>query len=116
MKPDMADILFWVFFATITLFILFRVVKFRGFKAALFGASIQRTVGQVNGPGNSFSPSTTLKIHILSGGQPDRTVGIELVAKSCTGYQIIPVTLSLLEAEKLIDLLEQATSGKPLTT
>jgi len=100
--------LFWVIFLGIAGFFVFRMLRYGGFRAAMFGASIQRTVGEV--AGLSHPPvSSVLKIHILGGGDPEKVVGPEFVAKSFASYQMLPLTLSSSEAEKLVTLLQEAT-------
>lgn len=92
---------------------LYKIVQHGGFKAAMFGARIDRTVGEVAGGGMKLM-KVGLRIHRL-GGSPEKAVGVELVAKSFASYQMMPMTLSVGEARKLIGLLEAATSEQNAT-
>lgn len=104
--------LFWPAFVGIILFFAYRMFKYKGLKGAIFGAEIVNTVGEVQG--KSQGPvSLALKVHSL---KPDATsqslVGIELVAKSIASHQMMPITLSVSEAQQLISLLERAINEK----
>ena len=107
MKSDLANYLPFVIFGAIALTFLFRIMRYGGFRGALFGAEIRRTVGEVKGAGRSIV-NIGLKVHVL-GGAPERAVGIEIVTKSFASYRMMPVSLSRAEAQRLITLLQQAT-------
>jgi len=106
----LTDNLFWVFFLGVAGYLVFRMIRYGGFKAAMFGARIEKTLGEVAGhpqpPG-----SVRLKVHLLGGGSPDKAVGLELVAKSVASYQMTPITLSVAETKKLVSLLQSAISA-----
>lgn len=80
--------------------------KHGGFKGMLFGARIRRTVGEVEGA-KTLMMKAGLKVHALDGG-PEKAIGVELVARSMASYQMMPVTLSVPEARKLIAHLQAA--------
>ncbi len=82
-----------------------RIIKFGGLKAALFGAKIERTIGEVSG--SKAMIKTVLKVHSLR-AESDKTVALEIVSTSLASYQMLPITLSTSETRKLIDLLETA--------
>lgn len=105
------DNLFWLIFVGIAGFFIFRMFRYGGFKAAMFGASIQRTVGEV--AGLSLPPvSSALKVHVLAGGNPEKAVGLEFVSKSFASYQMTPLTLSSSEAKRLVSLLHEAAGNE----
>ena len=104
------DNLFWIVFAGIAAYFVFRMFRYGGFKAAMFGASIERTVGEVTGLAHPLV-STVLKVHVLCGADPEKAVGLEFVAKGIASYQMLPLTLSSSESKKLISLLQSATGG-----
>jgi hypothetical protein len=106
-------ILFLAFFLIVGGMMLHRVLKFGGFRAAMFGAPIERTVGEAAGA-NSRMGTFTVKVHRLGGGA-DKAVGLELVAKTFASYQMMPVTLSAVEAQKLAQLLQSAATGAAST-
>ncbi len=99
-------ILFAVVFAGVALTFIVKIFKHGGFKAALFGASIRRTVGEVAGGGPKMM-SIVLKVHSL-GDPPEKAVGLEVVTKSFASYNMMPVTLSASQASELAKLLESA--------
>jgi hypothetical protein len=102
--------LFFAMFALVAGSFIFRIIKHGGLKAAMFGAPISRTVGEVQGGGVKFM-NITVKVHTLGGGSTEKAIGLEFVAKSVASYQMMPVTLSATEAKKLATLLQVATSG-----
>ena len=101
------ETLFYVTFAAVVGFFAYRVVRYGGFKAAMFGAQVERTVGEVSGE-KQGSLGITLKVHILRRDPGEKLVGMELVAKSFASYQMMPVTLSVAEVQQLVSLLQQA--------
>ena len=107
---SLAQILFFSFF---TLFIgtfIYRRFKYGSIKAAIFGAPIERTLGEVDG-GSGKIMSIKVKVHRLGGDAPDKAIGLEFVAKSLTSYEMMPVTLSVSEAKKLAILIKSAAGG-----
>lgn len=101
-------IIFLIVFALVAGRFLLKVLKMGGFKAAMFGAPIERTIGEVSCT-TSRLMSMTLRVHALAGGDTDRKVGLELVTKSFASYQMMPASLSATEAKELIQLLQSAT-------
>lgn len=109
MSFDPGLIIFLVFFLLIGGRFFLKFMKFGGFKAAMFGAPIERTMGEAEGTGSGMM-NISVKVHRLGGG-PERAVGLEFVAKSFASYQMLPVALSAAEAKKLNQLLDAATRG-----
>lgn len=93
-------------FAAVIGFMLIRFMRY-GFKGAMFGARVQRAVGEATAT-TSGPISTVMRVHVLERGDPDRAVGIELFTKALLGYSMVPVTLSQSEARKLAALLQSA--------
>jgi hypothetical protein len=102
--------LFWVFFLGIIGYFIFRMVRYGGFRAAMFGAKIEKTLGEVEGHRQPLM-SLRLKVHLLEGNPSEKAVGLELVAKSVASYQMMPITLSTAEAKKLVLLLQSAIAS-----
>lgn len=107
-KPEY---LFLLFFLVVAGSIIFKTLKHGGFRAAMFGAKIRKTVGEVSGKGPKLM-ALSLKVHELEGNDHDRVVGLELVAKSFASYQMMPIALSATEAKKLSDMLNNIANGK----
>jgi hypothetical protein len=74
----------------------------------MFGASIEHTVGEVIGE-NQGSLSVALRVHSLRGDGLQKLIGIELVATSSLSYKMVPITLSVTQAQRLASMLEDAT-------
>jgi len=106
---DIFPFFFFVVFALVIGSFIYKIFKHGGFKAAMFGAPIERTVGEVHGSGVKFM-NIAVKVHTLGGDSTEKAIGLEFVAKSIASYQMMPVTLSASEARKLATLLQTATS------
>ena len=86
----------------------YRIARYHGIKGALFGATINETLGEVYGS-NSGIIGTSLKVHTLqSATAADPAVGLEFVARSGISYRMTPLKLQRSEADKLVVLLQQA--------
>ncbi len=83
---------------------IYKLVKYRGFVPAAFGARIERTVGQF-GLGNGMR----VKVHKLGGGAPDREIGIEFVQ---SGLSILVIPLSVSKAQKLATLIQSVVGNE----
>jgi hypothetical protein len=101
------ETLFFVVVAAIVAYFGYRMVRHGGFKAAMFGARIDRTVGEVGGE-NQGPVGVTLKVHVLRREPTEKLVGVEFVAKSFASYQMMPITLSTSQAQQLASLLNEA--------
>jgi hypothetical protein len=101
------ETLFFIIFAAFVGFFLYRIIRHGGFKAGMFGARIDRTVGEVGGE-KQGPVSIALKVHILRRDPTEKLVGVEFVAKSFASYQMMPVTLSISQAQQLASLLNEA--------
>ena len=99
--------LFFVVFAGIVGFFAYRMFRFGGVKAAMFGARIHRTIGEVGGE-KQGPVGVTLKVHILRRETAEKLIGVELTAKSFASYEMMPITLSVSQAKQLVSLLESA--------
>lgn len=106
--------LFPYFFGAVFLLVLGSMVrgylKHGGFKGMMFGATILRTTGEVEGAERSML-KTVLKVHALDDA-PEKAIGLEFVAKSFASYQMMPFTMSVSEARKLVAHLQAAIQGR----
>ncbi len=100
---NLAAIAFFLFGAWIAVSIIYNVVKYGGLAAAGFRAPVERTVGQC-----TLDNGTTLKVHRLGGGSPERAIGVEFVQH---GLPVLVVALSVSEAQKFAALVELAAGG-----
>src|SRR6516225_5216489 len=94
MKGDTFSIVWFGVLALVLLNVVYQVVKNRGFKGAMFGAPVARTVGELD-LGRIGGMRTTLRVHILQGRDATSPkVGLGLVSKSLTSASMggIPLT------------------------
>lgn len=95
-----------VLVAVVVAYLVFRIAKYGGFKAAMFGAPMDSTVGTVRV--RSEAMKTPITVHILGVTDGRKVIGLEVVASSFGSYQMLPVSLSIAEAKHLIATLEAA--------
>ena len=101
------EVLFFAVFAAVIGFFVYRMFRHGGFKAAMFGARIDRTVGEVSGE-KQGPVGVALKVHILRREAAEKLVGVEFISKSFASYQMMPITLSTSQAQQLASLLNEA--------
>lgn len=63
MKPELIIYIFWALAGLAALNFGYQVIKKRGLKGAIFGAPIQRTIGELD-LGKTGPMSTKLKVHV----------------------------------------------------
>ena len=88
--------------------VIYRTVRNRGLSGAMFGAPVERTIGELD-LGRQGRIGRTLKIHKLrpeDAGSPE--LGIEVVARTfgSIGMSVIPLTRQ--QAVAMRDLLSEA--------
>jgi hypothetical protein len=105
---DLTQTLFVVLFFGVVGYFVFRMIRHGGFKGGLFGARVERTVGEVSGE-DQGPMIMVVKVHVLRRDPLEKLVGIELVAKSFANYQMMPVALSMVQAQRLASLLNDAS-------
>jgi len=101
---------FFAVFAVVIGSFLFKMIKYRGFKGAMFGAQIHRAIGEVPGSGTGLM-NVSVRVHTLGSSDVEPDVGLEFVAKSFASYQMMPIKLSAADAKWLASLLESAAGG-----
>lgn len=84
-----------------------RILRRGGIKAALFGAPIEHTIGEVEAHDLKLM-RIILRVHKLSSSDRDKAVALEVTAKGFLSYNMTPVTLSVAQAQNLVNLLNQA--------
>lgn len=103
------DYFIYAIFLLFVGYFIFRIIKYKGFRGALFGGEITKTFGEIelSKPGML---KTKLRIHrIKADGKND--VGIEVISKSPLSYHVYPVKLSREEATRLAELITRATTS-----
>lgn len=106
---DILPVVFLVALVGVIGFFVYRMFRFGGLKGAMFGAGVERTVGQVSGE-KQGPVGVALKVHILRREPSEKLIGMELTAKSFASYKMTPITLSAAQAKQLVSLLERALS------
>jgi hypothetical protein len=95
----------YVLLGVILVFIAYQVVT-KGLKGATFGGKIVRTYGEID-----LQPMGTLRgklrIHEIA-GDPESSIGIEVVHKSLLSYDMTPIRLHREDVTRLIELLGKA--------
>lgn len=69
------DYLLVILFVFVAASITIKMLRHDGFKGAMFGAGIHRTIGEVAGSGPGFG-NLSLEVHSLD-NPPEKSVGIE---------------------------------------
>jgi hypothetical protein len=88
-----------------------KLVRNRGFKGAMFGAPVQRLVGEMElRPQKRSMMTTRVKVHALEPQDPSRgpDVGIEVTRSAPLAWTMSPVSLTKGEARELAELLARA--------
>ena len=85
-------------------YVVYRIIKYRGFRGFAFGARIEEKVGEAIA--SSAYTATKVKVYVLNGG-PEKAVGLEL--STGAGESVFFGAISLSQTEQLIELLQSAT-------
>ena len=98
--------------ALITVPMIYRLVRYRGFKGAAFRAPVLKKIGELE-PSNPGFTKTKLRIHVLD---PERRgdgphVGIEVIRSTFASWEMSGISLSRSEARLLADELLQAADA-----
>ena len=102
------EYLFFGAFGLVVFNLLYHVVKHKGFRGAMFGAAIARTVGEMD-LGRRGMVRMRLKVLTLEpSGTGSPEVGIEFVTTSVASWHMMPLPLSRSEAVTLSTFLSQA--------
>ncbi len=105
-SDDIFGTVFFLAFGAIGFYLISRVFRFGGVKAALFGARIGHTLGEVEGAGGKWI-TATIRVHTLE-GKDDRSIGLEFVQKGPGAFSMQPFPMTAAEARKLTQLIEAA--------
>jgi hypothetical protein len=94
-------------------YMLYQVVRNKGFRGAMFGAPVADTVGDLD-LGRRGMVRTRLKVHRLeSKDATSPEVGVEFVTSTIGSWHMFPVALTRSEAVALSTLLSQAAAQGP---
>src|SRR5262245_53080630 len=101
--------LFFAVFALAVGSMIYRIVRHRGFRGALFGAPVRSTVAEIELPPRSMVRSRG-KVHELAGRANGIDVGLEIIHTTVASWQTVPVALSAADARRLANMLDLAAS------
>ena len=105
------DRVFWVPFAALAVFLVYRWFKFRGLRGMLYGSAVARTVGEFQ-LAQAAGDVTSLRVQVLEDGR----IILEFSTREALGASVGGMPLSTSEADQLIALLQQARTGPDRVT
>ncbi len=99
----------WILLPVLALFgyLIYRLIKYGGFKGFAFGARIEEKIGEALSASTGYT-ATKVKVYALNGG-PEKAIGLEL--STGAGESVFFGSVSISQAEKLIELLQLATKA-----
>lgn len=105
------DRVFWIPFAALAVFFVYRWFKFRGLRGMLYGSAVARTVGEFE-LAQAAGDVTILRVQVLEDGR----IVLEYSTREALGASVGGTPLSTADADRLIALLQQARSGPDRAT
>ncbi len=105
---ELGPALFYLPLLIVVGYFVYRALKFGGLKGAMFGARIEKSLGEVDAERQGPVGTAAVKVHVLRRGMNEKLVGLEFVAKSFGGYQMTPVAMQESQARQLLALLQEA--------
>ena len=101
--------IFFILFGLVAASMLFKVIKNKGWKGAMFGAPTRKQTCEIE-LGSRGMVKTKLKVHVLDprdrGEGPH--VGIEVIHSTFGSWQMSPISLTRTESQRLADELSRA--------
>jgi hypothetical protein len=110
--------LFFAVFGLVAVAMLWRVIKNRGWRGAMFGAPVRRLVSELD-LGRKGMIRTRLRLHVLDPSDPAEGphVGVEVVLSTIGSWEMKPISLTRIEAQRLAEELalaaRESASGGP---
>ena len=90
----------------------YRRHRYGSFNGAMFGAKVERVVGEVACVHRGTIGSATLKLQVLRRESGEKLIGLKYVVTHSVGSEITPVVLSPNQAQKLSQLLREAEGAE----
>ncbi len=97
----------FVVFGLVAAHLLYKVVRNRGFRGAMFGAPVGRTVGEIALRSRGLV-QCRLKVHTLIASSNAPQIGLEIAHSTVGSWHMTPVSLTADEARQLADALGRA--------
>jgi hypothetical protein len=101
--------IFFAFFAFVAGSFLYKIVRNRGIRGAMFGAAVRESVADIELPRRGMI-KTRVKVFELDRNADGMAVGVEVVHSTVGSWQSVPVSLSAANARHLADMLIHAAS------
>lgn len=86
---------------------VYRLLRYGGFRDAMYGAEVERELGEVEGNAHG-GLSVTVRVHQLAGAGSDRALGIEMIGRHWASRESQFATLSRGQARQVIGILKEA--------
>ena len=108
----------FVVFGLVAAAMIFKVIKYRGLRGAMFGAPLRRLVSEMELESRGMV-KTKLKVHVLDprDASSGPHVGVEVIHSTIGSWEMKPISLTRAEAQKLADHLtlasRESTIGVP---
>jgi hypothetical protein len=101
-----------IFLGLAALQMVYKLVRNRGWRGAMFGAPVKRQVGMLELDRRGMV-KTKLEVHVLEPREPTEGphVGVSVIRSSVGSWQAQPVSLTRSEARRLADDLRQAADA-----
>jgi len=102
------EFVFWPIFLLIAGYFLYRIIRNKGLRGAMFGGIVSKTIGEIELAKKGMIRSK-IKVHRIQSGGANK-IGIEVVHKGHLSYHMTPITLSREEAVRLTELIGRAVT------
>jgi hypothetical protein len=93
-------------------FLLFKIIKHRGWKGALFGAPVRQQLAEIE-LARGGMVKTKLKVNVLDPHDPAEGphVGVEIIRSTIGSWEMKPVSLTRAEARRFAEELLRAAGS-----
>jgi hypothetical protein len=103
MSVPIPESLFFLAFGSVVAWFLYRLLKYGGFRGAMYGSRVARTVGEL-ALERRLGASKTLRVHVLEDGR----IVLEETTRASLSIAMTGTTMSPAETDRLLGLLQQA--------
>ena len=97
------DNMFYVVFGAVVVYMAYQVLSKGGFRGAIFGSRVLRTVGEISVERKGLI-SQVVRVHVLENGR----AAMELTSKAPLSISMTGFTLSPVQTNQLASFLQQA--------
>ena len=103
--------IFFMLFGAVAASMIFKVIKHRGWKGAMFGAPVREMLAELELSRRGMT-KTKLKVNVLDPHDPGEGphVGVEVIHSTIGSWEMKPVSLTRAEARRFAEALLQAAA------